>query len=192
MAGELSSNTGDAAIAYKDALNQAEAAKNMLFRQYGFVAPGVNGYSTENAQSAFSTDKLLTTDKGLDVGKAEEMGRSLSIGGTGRLADVARAGTTGEANVTTGMSRRGFVGDVSSGLTAQERSVAETEGVKALGTEKQTFLTSLGQAYAPIGQAYQTAKTTQAQNDLARTIAEAIIGSTTTTGKKKGGKKNGR
>lgn len=176
MAGEdLLTYTGQAAIAYQDALNQARNTQNSLLRQYGFIAPNsAGGYSTEAAQAAFDPNTLF--DKatgGVDQAKLSQAMSSIRTGGTGLLAQIGRAGAGEEAAAMQEVASRGFGGEIGGGLMQQRRQLAEAQTKGQLGQAKSEFISALGQGLAPIGGAYQQLQTAQAQDTAARLEAEA-------------------
>ena len=176
MAGEdLLTYTGQAAIAYQDALNQAKNTQNALLRQYGFTAPGAGGgYSVEGAQAAFDPNVLFNkaTGKVDEAGLASLVG-CLQSGGTGLLANISRAGATGEAEAIAGQRARGFGGDIGGGLMTQARQGAETASAGQMSQAKSEFISSLGGALSPIGGAWQGLQTATAQDEASRLASEA-------------------
>lgn len=179
MAGEnLMDYAGQAAIAYQDALNQARNTSNALMRQYGFVAPSATGdYTTEAAQSAFDPNTLFSAATGgIDQAKFAEALKGLSAGGTGILADISRAGATGEAEAL--QEVQGRLGEgIGGGLIGQRRQLAETMTSGQLGGAKSEFISSLAGGLAPIGSAYQGLQTAKAQTELANLQNQAAAGS---------------
>jgi len=176
VAGEdLATYSGKAAIAYQDALNQARNAQNALLRQYGFTAPDASGaYTIEGAQSAFDPNTLF--DKatgGIDKTKLENLAKSLQVGGTGRLADISRAGASSEAEAVMEVRQRLGEG-IGGGLMAQRRGLAETMTAGQVGQAKNEFLAGVGQAIAPIGGAYQDLKIGEAYDEASRQEQDII------------------
>lgn len=166
MAGEdLATYSGKAAIAYQDALNQARNAQNALLRQYGFTAPDASGaYSVEGAQAAFDPNTLF--DKatgGIDMARLNALTGGLQVGGTGRLADISRAGASSEAEAAMEVRQRLGEG-IGGGLITQRRSLAETMTAGQIGQAKSEFLAGISGALAPIGGAYQDIKIAEAQD----------------------------
>ena len=177
MAGEsVLSYSGQAAIAYQDALNQARNAQNALLRQYGFTAPNASGeYSVEGAQGAFDPNSLF--DKatgGIDKARLQQLASGLQVGGSGALADVIRGGASREADVVSEARSRGFGGDVGGGLMAQRRQLAEAQTSGELAAGKEKFLAGISEALSPIGGAWQGLQNAQAMDELARQQAEAM------------------
>lgn len=175
MAGEdLLTYSGQAAIAYQDALNQAKNTQNALLRQYGFVAPDASGaYTIEGAQGAFDPNTLF--DKatgGIDKTKLEQLAKSLTVGGTGRIADISRAGASSEAEAAMEVRQRLGEG-IGGGLMAQRRGLAEAMTARQTGQAKSEFLAGLGQAMSPIGGAFQELKIGEAYDKLAMEEAAA-------------------
>lgn len=175
MAGEdLVTYSGQAAIAYKDALNQANAMKNSLFRQFGFVAPNASGeYSTEAAQGAFDPN-VLFKDGQLDQNELRRLAGSLSMGGSGMLADITRKGASDEADIVAEARSRGFGGDIGGGLLNQRRALAESQTSGNLTGAKNQFISSLGDAFSPISGAYQNIEIAKAQDKYAQESAAAM------------------
>ena len=176
MAGEdLLTYSGQAAIAYQDALNQAKNAQNALLRQYGFTAPDASGaYSVEGAQSAFDPNTLF--DKatgGIDKTKLENLAKSLQVGGTGRLADISRAGASSEAEAVMEVRQRLGEG-IGGGLMAQRRGLAEAMTAGQVDQAKSEFLAGIGEALAPIGGAYQNLKIGEAYDEASRQEQDII------------------
>lgn len=175
MAGEdLLNYTGQAAIAYQDALNQAKFAQNALLRQYGFTAPSASGeYTVEGAQAAFDPNTLF--DKatgGIDRARLGELSAGLRVGGTGRLADIMRSGASGEAEAAMEVRQRLGEG-IGGGLMSQRRGLAEQLAAGELGAAKSEFISGLGQALSPISSAYQGLQSAQIQDRLAAEEAAA-------------------
>ena len=174
MTVSLETGAGQATIAYQQALNDAQNTKNALFRSYGITAPGADGaYSVESAQSAFDP-RTLFTGSTFDQTKFDKATENLAIGGTGRLADIARTAATGEADVRAGMQARGL-GDMGGGLGMQARQAIEEQGVKNLDIGKTEFLQSLTQGLAPIGSSFETLQANTMQ-DLYNGILSGILG----------------
>lgn len=176
MAGEdLLTYSGQAAIAYQDALNQAKNMQNALLRQYGFVAPDASGnYSVEGAQSAFDPNTLF--DKatgGIDQAKLSQLVGGLGVGGTGRIADISRAGASSEAEAAMEVRQRLGEG-IGGGLMAQRRGLAEAMTAGQVGAAKSEFLAGLGEAMSPIGGAFQNLKIGEAYDEAARQEADII------------------
>ncbi len=176
MAGEdLLTYSGQAAIAYQDALNQAKNMQNALLRQYGFVAPDASGnYSVEGAQSAFDPNTLF--DKatgGIDQAKLSQLVGGLGVGGTGRIADISRAGASSEAEAAMEVRQRLGEG-IGGGLMSQRRGLAEAMTAGQVGAAKSEFLAGLGEAMSPIGGAFQSLRIAEAQDKLAMEEAAAI------------------
>ena len=176
MAGEdLLTYTGQAAIAYQDALNQARNTQNSLLRQYGFIAPNsAGGYSTEAAQAAFDPNTLF--DKatgGIDQAKLAQAMSGIRAGGGGLLGKISSAGASEEAAAMQEVASRGFGGEIGGGLMQQRRNLAEAQTSGQLGQAKNEFISALGQGLAPIGTSYQQLQTAQAQDTAARLEAEA-------------------
>ena len=157
MAGEdLLTYTGQASIAYQDALNQARNAQNALLRQYGFTAPSGDGYSVEGAQAAFDPNMLFDkTTGGVDKSKLASLVGGLQVGGQGLLADISRAGASEEATVMQDLAGRGFGGEIGGGLIGQRRNLAEAQASGKLGAAKTEFVSGIAGALSPIGGAYQ-------------------------------------
>lgn len=177
MAGaDVLTYSGQAAIAYQDALNQARNAQNALLRQYGFTAPSASGeYSVEGAQGAFDPNSLFDkASGGIDKAKLQQLAGSLQIGGTGVLADIMRGGASAEADVVSEARSRGFGGEVGGGLLAQRRQLAEAQTGGELAAGKEKFLAGIGEALSPIGGAWQGLQNAQAMDELARQQAEAM------------------
>lgn len=179
MAGEnLMDYAGQAALAYSDALKQAQNTSNALMRQYGFVAPNATGdYTVEGAQGAFNPNTLFNaTTGGLDQAKFDEALKNLSTGGTGILADITRSGATGEAEAL--QEVQGRLGEgIGGGLIGQRRQLAESMTSGQLGTAKGEFISSLAGGLAPIGGAWQGLQTAKAQTELANLQNQAAAGS---------------
>ena len=184
MAGDsLLTYTGQASIAYQDALNQARNTQNSLLRQYGFTSPNASGqYSVENAQSAFDPNSLYDRNTGsVDKNKLASLMGSLQYGNTGRLADVARGGVSGEADVMSEVRSRGLGGEIGGGLMNQRRNLAESVAGSQMGAAKNEFIAGLGGALAPIGGAWQNLQTAQAQ-DAANLAAANARNATNSSG----------
>lgn len=177
MAGDsILSYSGQAAVAYQDALNQARNTQNALLRQYGFTAPSASGeYSVEGAQSAFDPNSLFDkASGGIDKAKLQQLASSLQVGGTGVLSDIMRKGASSEADVVSEARSRGFGEEIGGGLMAQRRQLAEAQTSGEVAAGKEQFLSGIGQALSPIGGAWQGLQNAQAMDELARQQAEAL------------------
>lgn len=171
--GDIVDYSGQAAIAYQDALNQASAAKDALFRSYGLTMAGPSGeYSVEAAQSAFDPNALYKGGE-LDAEKLKTMAEGVTIGGTGRLADVMRSGASAEAQAQQEAMSRGLAGDIGGGLGQQQRELAQNLAAQQLGAEKTGFLESIAQQFAPIGSEYQRLRLATGQNILGAGLGRA-------------------
>jgi len=174
---DLMTNTSQATIAYQDALNQARNAQNSLFRSYGMTSADANGnYSVEGAQGAFDPNTLFAnSNTGLDLNKITELSKGLQIGGTGRLADIEKAGASGVSDVTGAAQRAGFGADtgVSGGIIGQRQQLARSQAEANLAGGKQEFLTAEANALNPIGQASSDFKQAQFQDQAATREATA-------------------
>lgn len=178
MAGEdLTTYTGQATIAYQDALNQARNSQNALLRQYGFVAPNSSGaYTVEGAQAAFDPNSMFDKNTGgVDQARLDQALKSLQVGGTGVLSDVTRSGVSAEANVVA--ETRSRLGEFGGGLMNQRRQLAENVAAGELGQSKGQFINALGQGLSPIGGAYQQLQTAQATDTASRLASEAASAS---------------
>jgi len=151
--------SGQANIAYTDALNQARNTQNSLFRQYGYTSADADGsYSVEGAQKAFDPNNLFDAASGkVDEARVRSLSANMRIGSKGVLADTVQAGASGEANAVSELSSRGIGGGmgVGGGLLAQRRNLAEAQASGALGAVKEQFLGGIAGALAPIGGAWQ-------------------------------------
>jgi len=184
MAGDsLLTYTGQASIAYKDALDQARNTQNSLLRQYGFTLPGANGASSvENAQSAFDPNKLFNSQTGMvDEAKLKELSGQLQYGASGRLADVARMGASGEADAISEVRSRGLGGEIGGGLMNQRRNLAESIASGQMGAAKDEFIAGLGGALSPIGGAWQGLQTGMAQDAADLAAANASTATTSSS-----------
>lgn len=175
MAGEsIIDYSGQAAIAYQDALNQARNTQNALLRQYGFTAPSEGGYSVESAQTAFDPNMLFDrTTGGVDKTRLADLSANLRIGGTGELANILRAGAGAEADVAAEAQARGFGGEIGGGLMQQRRALAEAQTTGQIGQAKTQFLAGIGEALSPIGGAYQGLQNANILSELQRQSATA-------------------
>ena len=176
MAGEdLLTYTGQATIAYQDALNQARNTQNALLRQYGFIAPNsTGGYSTEAAQAAFDPNSLF--DKatgGVDQAKLAQAMSSIGIGGGGLFGQIGSAGAGAEAEAIQEAASRGFGGEIGGGLMNQRRQLAEAQTRGQLSQAKNEFISALGQSLSPIGTSYQQLQTAQTMVTADRLAAVA-------------------
>lgn len=172
--GDLLTNTANAQTAYDDATKMARNASNSLFRSYGLLAPDAAGnYSVEGAQGAFNPMELFkNASTGVDLNKIEQMSKNLQVGGTGKLADIIKAGASGVSEADISMAQRGFnasgqEGAVTGGLIAQQRQLAQSKAAGNLAAGKADFLTAEAQALAPIGQASSNYKQAQFQDQIA-------------------------
>lgn len=153
MAEDILTNTGMAAIAYRDALTAAKNTQNALLRQYGFTMPGAGGqYTVESAQSAFDPNTLFDQSTGgINQARLQELAGRVQVGGTGLLSDIMRGGGAAEAEQVMASRGRGIAGG---GLAAQRRALVEAQTSGQLGEAKQEFITGIGQALAPVSGAY--------------------------------------
>lgn len=184
MAGEdLLTYTGQAAIAYQDALNQARNTQNALLRQYGFVAPSASGnYSVEGAQAAFDPNTLFNkATGGVDAEALKQVMSGIRTGGTGMLAEIGKAGAGAEADVVAEAQSRGFGGEIGGGLVGQRRQLAEAQTKGQLGQAKNEFISALSQGLSPIGGSWQQLQTGQAIDTADRLAAEAAKNSIVNT-----------
>lgn len=174
--GDLVDYSGEAAIAYKDALNQAASAKDALFRSYGLTMAGPGGeYSVEAAQSAFNPTALFKGGE-LDTAKLGQMASGLTVGGTGAFADIMRSGASAEAQAQQEAMSRGLAtSDIGGGLGMQQRELAQSLAAKQLGAEKTGFLGQLAQGLAPVGTAYERTKLATAENLVGGALGSAAI-----------------
>lgn len=173
---DLTTNAGQATVAYQDALNQAKNAQNALLRQYGFTMPGAGGtYSVEAAQSAFDPNVLFNTGTGqIDQGMIQRLAGSLQAGTTGILSDITRGGGAAEAEALAAGRASGIAGG---GLMAQRRALAESQTASQTGQAKSEFLAGIGEALSPIGSAYQQIAIGTAQDKAAAEAAAAAAAS---------------
>jgi len=181
MAEDLISNTGEAAIAYRDALTAARNTQNALLRQYGFTMPAAGGgYSVESAQTAFDPNTLF--DKatgGIDAAKVAALAGRVQIGGTGLLSDIQRGGASTEAEAVLGSRAAGIAGG---GLAAQRRALAEAQTAGQLGQAKQQFISSIAEGLAPVSGAYAGLEKAQAYDKFLAEQAAALRGTMPTVG----------
>lgn len=178
---DLLTNTGQAAIAYQDALNQARNTANMLLRQYGFVKPNASGdYTTEEAQNAFDPNKLFDlATGGLNQAALGEAVKGLSVGAGGTIGGLYKGGADVAAEQLTAARASGLRGG---GLAAQRRKLAQAQTAGQVGQAKTSFLSSIAQGLAPIGGAWQGLQTARTQDELARQLALAQQGTMWTSG----------
>lgn len=173
---DLLTNTGQAAIAYQDALNQARNAQNALFAQYGYTMPNASGgYDSKSAGEAFDPNSLYDKSTGvLDQNRLTQMFGQLQMGGSGLLADITRGGASSEASAVGELQSRGLGGDIGGGLVGQRRQLAESQASGQLGAAKNQFIAGIGQAQSGIGGAYQNLQTGMAMDKVAAAEAEAL------------------
>lgn len=150
---DLTTDTGRAAIAYRDALTAAQNTQNALLRQYGFTMPGAGGqYTVEGAQAAFDPNKLFNqATGGVDQARLAELAGRIQIGSTGLLSDIMRGGASAEAEAALGARSAGIA---RGGLAAQRRALAEAQTSGQLGQARQEFVSGIAQGLQPIGTAY--------------------------------------
>jgi hypothetical protein len=150
---DLLTNTGQAAIAYQDALNQARNAQNALFAQYGYTMPNASGgYDSKSAGEAFDPNSLYDKSTGkVDEARLTQMFGQLQMGGSGLLADITRGGASSEAEAVGELQSRGLGGDIGGGLVGQRRQLAESQAAGQIGTAKNQFVAGIGQAQSGIG-----------------------------------------
>tara|TARA_R110000868_G_scaffold409919_1_gene696525 strand:+ start:284 stop:955 length:672 start_codon:yes stop_codon:yes gene_type:complete len=179
---DLLTNTGQASIAYQDALNQARNAQNALFAQYGYTMPNASGgYDSKSAGEAFDPNSLYDKSTGkVDETKLTEMFGQMQMGGTGLMADITRGGASAESGAVEELQSRGFGGDIGGGLIGQRRQLAESQTKGQIGSAKNQFVAGIGQAQAPIGGAWQTLQTGMAM-DTANTAANQAAINTTSS-----------
>lgn len=170
---DLVTNTGQAAIAYQDALNMARNTANALARQFGVTRRGPSGtYSVEAFQNAFDPNKLFSAETGkLDEAALGEALTGFGAGSTGMFADIGRSGATAEAESVAASRARGL--GAGSGLAAQQRALAEAQTGAQMGQARSQFVSSIAQGLAPIGSAWQSLETAKAQDEAARQAALA-------------------
>lgn len=165
---DLVTNTGQAAIAYQDALNMARNTANSIARQFGVTRRDPSGrYSVESFQNAFDPNKLFSAETGqLDEAALNQALSEFGMGGRGVFADIRRGGASAEADVAA-MSRARGLG-AGSGLAAQQRGLAEAQTASQTGLARNQFVSSVAQGLAPIGSAWQSLQTAQAQDEAIR------------------------
>ena len=181
MAGaDMATNAGVASLAYNQALMDSRNAENSLLRSYGFVSADASGnYTTEGAQSAFDP-RTLFRDAAPTEEDVTKIVSGLKIGGTGKLADVMRAGGTAEADIIAGARSAGFGEDtgVTSGIVEQRKALAEKQTAQGVRAGKMEFLTGTAQALGGIGQAQlglqQARLSDLAQAELSKALAATL------------------
>jgi hypothetical protein len=174
---DLLGNVEAATIAHKNAMMQAQFNTNALLRSFGFTMPGADGsYDVKTAQGAFNPEALFDKSTGsLNEGALQEIIKNLSVGTTGAIADVRRGGASQEAEAVAESRARGL--GAGSGLASQRRRLAESMTGEAETGAKSQFVSALGQAYAPIGTAYQDLQTAQIQAQAGAEAAGAVTDS---------------
>ena len=180
---DLLTNTGQAAIAYQDALNQARNAQNALFAQYGYTMPNASGgYDSKSAGEAFDPNVLYDKSTGkVDEDKLKQMFGQMQMGGSGLLADITRGGASSEASAVGELQSRGFGGDIGGGLVGQRRQLAEAQTSGQIGAAKNQFVAGIGQAQSGIGGAWQALQTGMAQDKVDEAAATALRDSASNT-----------
>ena len=185
---DLLTNTGQAAIAYQDALNQARNAQNALFAQYGYTMPNASGgYDSKSAGEAFDPNVLYDKSTGkVDEDKLKQMFGQMQMGGSGLLADITRGGASAEADASMELAGRGFNatgqgGAITGGLVNQRRQLAEAQTSGQIGAAKNQFVAGIGQAQSNIGGAWQTLQTSMAQDKVDEAAATALKDSASNT-----------
>jgi len=170
---DLVTNTGQAAIAYQDALNMARNTANALARQFGVTRRDPSGrYTVESFQNAFDPNKLYSKETGqLDEAALNAALSQFGTGGRGVFADISRGGASAEAEASAAGRMRGL--GAGSGLAAQQRRLAETQTRAQTGQARTQFVSSIAQGLAPIGSAWQSLQTAQAQDEAVRQAALA-------------------
>lgn len=166
---ELINNTGQATLAYNEALKQAQYTTNSLLRQYGMTLGG----SVEGAQGALDPNSLFDAATGkVDEGRLASLFSQLKAGGTGIFSDISRAGASNEANSLVESRGRGIG---SGGLANQRRELAEATTSGQMMSAKNDFVSGIGQGMSPIGGAWQGLQTAIAQDkyDAAQAAAAA-------------------
>jgi len=179
----LLTNTGQAAIAYQDALNQARNAQNALFAQYGYTMPNASGgYDSKSAGEAFDPNVLYDKSTGkVDEDRLKQMFGQMQMGGSGLLADITRGGASAESGAVGELQSRGLGGDIGGGLVGQRRQLAESQTAGQMGAAKNQFVAGIGQAQSGIGGAYQTLQTSMAQDKVDEAAAIALRDSASNT-----------
>jgi hypothetical protein len=180
---DLLTNTGQAAIAYQDALNQARNAQNALFAQYGYTMPNASGgYDSKSAGEAFDPNVLYDKSTGkVDEDNLKRMFGQMQMGGSGLLADITRGGASAESGAVGELQSRGLGGDIGGGLIGQRRQLAESQTAGQMGAAKNQFVAGIGQAQSGIGGAWQTLQTGMAQDKVDEAAAIALRDSASNT-----------
>lgn len=153
-----SENAVMAAMAYRQAVEDAGNFVDQQMRQYGWTAPDASGvYSTMGAQDAFDPDRVIQFDAfGAPVVDAAQVMQSTQrgqYGTTGLFAETAQQAAAQEADIMAGERMRGF--GRGSGLSGQRQRFAETTAARQMGTLSSRFLQDLMRQYQGLTRTYQ-------------------------------------
>ena len=160
-------NATQAALAYRGAVEDYGNYIDALMRQYGWNTKGPDGqYSVLNAQNAFDPDRVIQFDSsGAPSINQAQIAQATSggyYGGTGTLANIAKAGATEEAQAMMQARMQGL--DPRSGLAKQARQQAESATQEKMGIASNEFLQNILKTYSDLTKKYQNVSAGTAQD----------------------------
>lgn len=166
----------NAAIAYRQAVEDAGNFIDQQMRQYGWTAPGADGqYSVLNAQNAFDPDRVIQFDQSgapmVDTASIAAATRGGQYGTSGLFAQTAQqlVGQAAEARLEE--SQRGF--GRGSGLTQQRKMAAETFAQERMGALSNQFLQNVLGRYQGLTKQFQNVSAGAAQGAAASAARRA-------------------
>lgn len=156
----VSEGAYNAALAYRQAVEDAGNFIDAQMRQYGWTAPGADGqYSVLNAQNAFDPDRVIQFDQSgapqIDAAAIAAGTTGGQYGTTGLFAQTAQQLAGQAAEMRVGEAQRGF--GRGSGLARQRQQAAETFAKERMGTLSSQFLQNLLGRYQGLTKQYQGA-----------------------------------
>lgn len=168
-----------AALAYRQAVEDAGNFIDQQMRQYGWMSPGANGqYSVLNAQNAFDPERVIQFDQSgapiVDTAGIAAATSGGQYGTTGLFAQAAQRGAAEAADVMLGQRQRGF--GRGSGLVRGTQEVSQYGAQQQMGGLSQQFLQNLINRYSGLAKQYQGARV--AQTTGATTGAGRLAGMT--------------
>lgn len=159
----------NAAMAYRQAVEDAGNFIDQQMRQYGWMAPGADGqYSVLNAQNAFDPERVIQFDSSgaprIDTGAIAAATAGGQYGTTGLFAKTAQESASQLADIMQGQRQRGF--GRGSGLTRGAQEVGQYLAQAQMGGVSQQFLQNLINRYGGLTKQYQGAAAAQAQGAM--------------------------
>jgi hypothetical protein len=153
---DVANNAMNAALAYRQAVEEYGNFVDSAMRQYGWTMPDASGqYSVQGAQDAFDPDRVIQYDtSGKPVfNVAETVARTAGgqYGTTGLFAQTAQESAAQEAEARAAARGRGLRG----GVASQQERLAETLAGRQMGTVSAGLFQDVFARYGGLGKAYQ-------------------------------------